>query len=443
MTAPSRPRFRCLGILTAIVAGGLLLAACATAPSPKKPAVAEPTAPVKPVRTDIRVGVLLPLSGGYGDVGQSLLNAASLALFDAKDNRLVLIPRDTSGTAEGATAALTALLAEDVDVILGPLLAPEARAAAPQAAAAGVPMIAFSSDTAAAVDGAYLLSFLPEEEVRRTITYAASQGHKKFAALLPDTPYGQKVQRAFLAAVLENGGAVTDMVTYPPDTARLMEPARIVAHYEERRRELENERKFLAGLGEDDLAEELLHRLAKLDTLGEVAYDALLIAEGGGLLRALAPLMPYFDVDPKRVKFLGTGLWNDAGLAREPQLQGGWFAAPDQNHAQAFLERYRGIFRSEPPRIATLAYDAMALVTSLAGETAPDTAFARQRMQDPNGFIGIDGIFRFRPDGTAERGLAVMTITNRGLKTLSPAPNVFPAAAATPGGQETTATANP
>lgn len=425
MMVPPVSRFRQFCAILAVIAGPLMLAACATAPTLKKPAVVEPAAPKKPARTDIRVGVLLPLSGSYGDVGQSLLNAASLALFETKDNRLVLIPRDTGGTAEGATAALTALLSEDVDVILGPLLAPAVRAVAPQAAAAGVPMIAFSSDTTAAVDGAYLLSFLPEEEVRRTIAYAAAQGHNKFAALLPDTPYGQKVQRAFLAAVLENGGTVTDMVTYPPDTARLMEPARTVAHYEERRRELENERKFLAGFGEDDLAEELLHRLAKLDTLGEVSYDALLIAEGGGLLRALAPLMPYFDVDPGDVKFLGTGLWNDAGLAREPQLQGGWFAAPEQDHAQAFLERYREIFRREPPRIATLAYDAMALVTSLAGEAAPNAAFARERMQDPNGFVGIDGIFRFRPDGTVERGLAVMTITTRGLKTLSAAPTAF------------------
>lgn len=438
-------RFRRAAPSFCLVALGLVLAGCATTPSekpaPRQPIVEPaPAVPEKPARADIRVGILLPLSGPYADVGQNLVNAITMALFDSGDGRITLLPTDTKGTIAGAAEAAADVLAKDVDIILGPLLAGEVRAAAAPAQASGVPLIAFSSDSSAATADVFLMSFPPEGEVRAIVAYARERGLRKFAALVPDTPYGYKVREAFLQAVVQSGGEVTDLVSYPADSARLMEPARRVTRYDERRGALLDERAFLTSLGEDDVAAELLAGLAGRETLGEVPYDALFIAEGGAMLRALAPLIPYYEVNPKQVRFIGTGLWNDPRLLREPQLLGGWFATPEQDRAQKFMERYRAAYRREPPRITTLGYDAMALVAALARDDSADR-FSPARIADANGFAGIDGIFRFRADGTVERALAVMTLTNRGFRTLKAAGDSFianpPLASANQFGQET------
>jgi len=409
----------------------LWLAGCAT--PTERPS--RPTEPVREIPTpheeavggpveEIRIGVLLPLSGEYGQIGQSLLNAASFAVFDSGDKRLALYPQDTKGTPSGAMAAAEALFADGVDIIVGPLLAPSIRAVAPLAQERGIKVLGLSNDRQVAGDGVYLMGFMPEAEVFRIIDYAALQGLKTFAALVPRTPYGERVGDAFVAEVLNNGGQVTDFDSYPPDAVQLFEPVKRLAHYEERKAELDAERRFLDALGEDDFAEEILKELDKIDTLGHVDYEAILLPEGAALLRTLAPLLPYYDVDPERVKFLGTGLWHDETLIREPQLIGGWFAAPSPEQAKKFEARYRQRFGQNPPRIATLAYDAVALVATLSsGLPVPD--FSDAALTDINGFIGMDGLFRFHQSGVVERKLAVLEVTRRGFRVLSPAPLSF------------------
>jgi len=123
---------------------------------------------------------------------------------------------------------------------------------------------------------------------------------------------------------------------------------------------------------------------------------------------------------------LGTGVWNDARVLKLPQLQGAWFSAPDNSGFNAFAERYRAKFNSEPARLATLAYDAATLAAALARSGGPDP-FNQAALTNVSGFNGADGVFRFRADGTNERGLAVMEIGDGAAKVISPAPRSFAA----------------
>jgi hypothetical protein len=152
--------------------------------------------------------------------------------------------------------------------------------------------------------------------------------------------------------------------------------------------------------------------------------DALLLPEGGDRLKALAPLLPYFDVDPAQVKFLGTGLWDEPGLGTEPALDGGWYAAPPPNARADFEKRFTTLYRHPPPRLATLGYDATALAAVLARNPAgPD--FSAPALTNPSGFSGIDGIFRLRPDGLVQRGLAVLEVHRGAPTVVDPAPESF------------------
>lgn len=411
------------------------LSACATGPGGKgsvgapketKPvaAAAKSATPEEKKAPSIRIALLLPLSGPYKEVGQALLNAATMALFDVNDSRLELRPHDDKGTPEGAAAAAEAAIGEGAQLILGPLLAPSVRTVAPIARQHKIKVVGFSSDRTVAGAGTYLLSFLPDEEIRRIISFAHEKGYDRVAAMIPETPYGDAVAKSFTAAAQANGIAVAGVRSYQPDTSKVMAPVRDLSNYDFRKQELQRERAFLNSLGKDDFAQDILRSLAGREVLGAVKFNAVLLPEGAALLRSLAPLFPYYEVDTRKVRYLGTGLWNDPSLLREPQLRGGWFAASDPIHVQGFLDKYTALFKHSAPRIATLSYDAVALVATLSRDVKKPV-YSDETLQSPSGFSGIDGIFRFRADGTAERGLAVLEVQPSGFKIVSPAPASF------------------
>jgi len=142
------------------------------------------------------------------------------------------------------------------------------------------------------------------------------------------------------------------------------------------------------------------------------------------VLRAIAPTINASPNLKTRIQLLGTGLWDDDSLARESALEGGWYAAPEPNADANFVAKYRAAFGAAPANIASLAYDAVALVALLSpGE--PYHRFTRPALMDPNGFTGVSGTFRFRADGTSERGLAVLEMDQGGPKVIDPAPKTF------------------
>jgi ABC-type branched-subunit amino acid transport system substrate-binding protein len=340
-------------------------------------------------QTPVRVGVLLPFSNGSAatrSLASNLMKAAELALFESKRRNMLLMSADEgSGGAEAAAGART-LLAEGAEIIIGPLFAQSASAVAPIARDHGVPLISFSTDRAVAGDGVYLLSFMPASEVKRIVSYAAAQGHSAFAAMVPGTAYGSRVAEAFRDGVQTAGGRIATLQNFVPQSGDISEPASQVA---------------------------------------QSKPDAILIAQGGALLGDIASTLAADGAGSQQVQFLGTGLWDDPVTAREPALAGGWFAAPDPDLERAFDVRFHAIYGSYPLPLSALAYDAVSLI-SLMASGRPYHRFTPEALTDPAGFSGADGIFRFNPDGTSERGLAVLKIEPGGsFEVINPAPRTF------------------
>lgn len=381
-------------------------------------------------KENIVVGVLIPLSGPYERLGVALWEAAQLALFDMGARNITLVPRDTLGTPQGAADAAALALKEDAAVLLGPVFAANIRAVAPVADKARVPLIGFSTDRTVAGEGVYILGFTPEAQIERIITYASARGFGKFAALIPDSPYGERVAAAFVQSIESQviDGREAGLVRverYPEDTGGLVEPVKRLANYNVRRQALLDERKALTAFGEDDdLALELLALIENTETLGELDYDAVLIPAGGALLRSLAPLLPYYEIDPAFVRFLGTGLWDDPGLRREPALRGAWFAGPAPDAARVFAGHFQQVYGRVPPRLASLAYDAVALAVNQIYRR-PRAPFSKRALTSGRGFMGIDGLFRLDENGVAERALAIIEITKNGLTQIQSPPKRF------------------
>jgi len=390
--------------------------ATASAPAPEVapiavPSISEPlaqaslpNAPTLPARGPdglIRVGFLVPLTGPQADLGQAMLNAASLALFDFANPKIVLVPRDAGDSLEQGRDAAQTAIAAGARLIVGPVFSRAVQGAAETTRAANVNMIAFSSDRSVASPGAWVIGFIPDEDVRRIVEFASTRGMHQFAALVPESAYGTRVREALKTSLPDMQGEMVALETFAEQPSALSEPMRRIAQAQGRP----------PGASSGDQS-------------WTPRFQAVLMAEGGSLLTSLAALLPYHEVDTQRIKVLGTGLWDDTRIAREPTLTNGWFAAADPQARKEFADRYARTFGKLPPRIATLAYDAIALASVLAAGEDADP-FSAERLTQPQGFAGIDGIFRLRPDGTPERGLAILEVQRDGFKVIDPAPTAF------------------
>jgi len=344
----------------------------------------------------VKVALLLPItsSGNTPGVAKALKQAAELALFDFDNPSVSLVPKDTRGTPEGARAAAESAIQDGAELIIGPLFAQEVSGAAPVARQANVPMIAFSSDEKVAGSGVYLLSFLAGRDVPRIVAYAIAHGKPNFALLVPQSPYGRVAEEAFAKAVGRAGGKTVVRAAFPPnDVNDMLGPVRQVANA------IKSGQKV----------------------------DALFLPTSPEDLQSLAPLLTSADVTSARVQFIGTGQWDYPNIGREKALLGGWYPAPDPKGWSNFTASYAKTYGATPPRIASLAYDAVSLAVSLS-QNPPGQRYTLAQLTRASGFAGVDGLFRLLPDGTSERGLAILQVREYGPQVLEPAPNGFTSA---------------
>jgi ABC-type branched-subunit amino acid transport system substrate-binding protein len=396
---PGIPRAE--GVVGALCAMFLaaLVAACMPATfgnGPQGPAVAHGPVPGETLGTgSVKVALLLPLSatGNAGQIALTMKNAADLALREFATADVQILVKDDRGTADGARAAAAQAISDGAKLILGPIFAQSVTAAASVAKPAGVPVVAFSSDATTASKGVYLLSFLPQNDVIRVVRYAAGQGKRSFAALLPNNGYGTVVEAALQKVVADAGGRIFSLERYDLERVSMQAKANAVA-----------------------------------GVIQGGTVDAIVMPDAGDAAPFLAQVLAAGGVRAAKIKYLGSGQWDDARILKESNLAGAWFPGPERAGFDAFAQRYQAAFGSPPARQASLAYDATSLAAGLAGRFGKD-AYTEKVLTNPSGFIGVDGAFRFRSNGINERGLAIYEISHGGAQVVEAAPKNFSKAA--------------
>ena len=362
-----------------LLASLILLAACSTVPRSKAPpaAVAEPSDGMH------RVALLLPVTGPDADVGQSIANAAALALADTKVTNIRMVTYDTG---LGVAAATQRAIADGNKVILGPLRGDNVVEVAEIARPSGVPIISFSNDVGVAGQNVFLLGHLPNQSIERVVLYAKSQGMNRFAAVVSSNVYGQRAQSNITTAGRAAGG-------------------------------------ILLGIQESNgtaaSADAAARRLAQMG-----AIDAILVADSGRAAITTVPALRRSGL--RTAKILGTDLWNiDGTLAGSSPMYGAWFASVSDTLYTQYATKYRARFGKAPLRLSSLGYDSVLLVARVARDWRPGTRFPVGQLTDPQGFIGVDGAFRFNPNGMTDRMLEVQEIQAGKFVTVSAAPSQF------------------
>lgn len=343
-------------------------------------ATVNPNAAPTGIPQTAKVALLLPLTGKGSDTGQAMLNAAQLAMFDLNATSLFeLHPEDTG---KGATQAINNAIAGGANLVLGPVFSNDTKAVSPIALQNNVSVVSFSTDTSAAVGNTFLMGFMPQAQVNSVLAYASSTGHKRIALIAPRDVYGDNVASTYYMF----------MQRYALDNAGII--------------------RYDAG---------------KLPTATDFAQlkagvDSVLIAASAMDSHKISMAMTAAGYPDLTVKRLGTGLWDQADAPKLSGLQGAWYAASSPRLRNRFEHRYFETYGSQPPRLASLAYDATALAVVLAKS---GNGFGRDTLTSPNGFAGIDGIFRFTGDGIADRGLAILQIKDGSSTILVDAPQRF------------------
>ena len=383
-----------LGLLTVL----FVLSACSTGGvnvgnlfKDDKPAAQQEQAEQSPQIPSgpVKVALLLPLSaqGETANIGKALKNAAEAALLDAGSQNIQLVTKDTHGNADGARSAANEALRDGATLILGPLLSAEVQAISPIAKQRNVPVIAFSSVASVAGNGVYVMSFLPSEEVSNLVRYAAKQGIRNITAMVPQSAYGSVAESALNTAVANNGSQVVGLDRYTRSTAGVTSTSQIVA--------------------------------------GKVAnpsnnIQGLFLPEGGSMLASAAQGLANAGVSSQSVRMLGTGLWDEPSTSNISLVNGGWYAGVSPQLISRFDARYKKAYGTPPPRIASLAYDAVSLAVIIS-----QSGISNQSITNPEGFRGVNGLFRSRSSGLIERGLSILEVTPSGPREIAAAPDRF------------------
>jgi ABC-type branched-subunit amino acid transport system substrate-binding protein len=384
----------------------------------------------------VKIGLLVPLSGKGKDIGKAIMNAAQMAIFNMQANNFRLMPRDTRGTAKGARKAARDVLEDGAQLIIGPLFAESVRAAGNIASDHNVNVIGYSTDWRVAGGNILTMGFLPYNQVRRVMTYANAQGYRKFGVIAPDNMYGDAVMESYTHLTSRRDLKTVDVMRYNKSDSSISPRIREFTRYDKRLKQeplasqIEDAKKTNKNGKDQKNKDKDKDKPQPGETIakGPPPFEAVLMAVGGDQAQAMANLLSYYELPPDRVKRLGTGLWDDAGLAGESNLDGAWYAAPDPRLRSDFEKRYAQNYDTKPPRLATLGYDSAALAIVLGRRglrQRGQPAYTWSDLTVANGFAGIDGIFRFRDGGLVDRGLAVLEIDEGEIKVISPAPKTF------------------
>ncbi|WP_309663209.1 penicillin-binding protein activator [Tabrizicola sp.] len=383
LSAIHRARKSLAGFALVLIA--MMLSACV----PSRGPVSEPGS-----GGSVQVALLIPSGSGSATdevFGQNLENAARLAMADLSGVTIDLRVYKTGGSPAAARAMAIQAVDEGAKIILGPFYSEEANAAGAAVAPRGVNVLAFSNNAAIAGGNVFVLGQTFENTARRLATYAVRNGKNKVLIVHDQNLAGNVGRTAIEGGIAAAGGSVVGVTSYEFSQNGIAQTA--------------------AGIVQKAQSSGANAVFLTADTVGALPLVTQLLAENG-LSRTSAQL-------------IGLTRWDvPAATLSLPGVQGGWFAMPDPGLSSQFQARYQAAYGSPPVQVAGLAYDGIAAIGALVRQGKAD-ALTQAELTQGAGFVGVSGIFRFLPNGTNERGLAVAQISNNQVVVIDPSPRSF------------------
>ena len=356
----------------------------------------------------INIGLMLPLTGPHYSIGQSLLNASQLALYTSKNSNINFIVKDV-GETKNLTKSFYELVNDDVELIVGPVFSEKLKVLNPMSRDENVKLISFSNNIDITSKNLSAFGLSPEDEIEKLFRYCDSKNLKRIKIILPENIYGNKIKDKILNLKKLDLNIDSKFFYYDPKNPDFYEVSKRVANYETRKENLKNEISRLSEFT-DEISKAKIKKLKKLDTYGELNFDALLIIVNKfDELISFSSVLPYYDVDPKKIQYLGTSTWNKTAIVKEPSLNGGIFTDIDQDSLEKFINHYEKYFKEKPHELAAFAFDIIGLIAKLQSK---DGSLTKLKTIETVSYSGVTGKFRLLNSGRTSRTPEIYKIKN-------------------------------
>ena len=356
----------------------------------------------------INIGLMLPLTGPHYSIGQSLLNASQLALYTSKNSNINFIVKDV-GETKNLTKSFYELVNDDVELIVGPVFSEKLKVLNPMSRDENVKLISFSNNIDITSKNLSAFGLSPEDEIEKLFRYCDSKNLKRIKVILPENIYGNKIKDKILNLKKLDLNIDSKFFYYDPKNPDFYEVSKRVANYETRKENLKNEISRLSEFT-DEISKAKIKKLKKLDTYGELNFDALLIIVNKfDELISFSSVLPYYDVDPKKIQYLGTSTWNKTAILKEPSLNGGIFTDIDQDSLEKFINHYEKYFKEKPHELAAFAFDIIGLIAKLQSK---DGSLTKLKTIETVSYSGVTGKFRLLNSGRTSRTPEIYKIKN-------------------------------
>ena len=356
----------------------------------------------------INIGLMLPLTGPHYSIGQSLLNASQLALYTSKNSNINFIVKDV-GETKNLTKSFYELVNDDVELIVGPVFSEKLKVLNPMSRDENVKLISFSNNIDITSKNLSAFGLSPEDEIEKLFRYCDSKNLKRIKVILPENIYGNKIKDKILNLKKLDLNVDSKFFYYDPKNPDFYEVSKRVANYETRKENLKNEISRLSEFT-DEISKAKIKKLKKLDTYGELNFDALLIIVNKfDELISFSSVLPYYDVDPKKIQYLGTSTWNKTAILKEPSLNGGIFTDIDQDSLEKFINHYETYFKEKPHELAAFAFDIIGLIAKLQSK---DGSLTKLKTIETVSYSGVTGKFRLLNSGRTSRTPEIYKIKN-------------------------------
>ncbi|AIL65226.1 Periplasmic binding component of lipoprotein LppC [Rickettsiales bacterium Ac37b] len=373
----------------------ILLPACQLKNASKSNSISSKSKPISNTQEQVKIALLLPLSGKSQKLGRAMSEMAELSLFHTNNNNIKLLMYDTNDDTLMAQNRIKEAINNGAKLIIGPVFSNTTMAVKDIAINNKINLISFSNDPNLTNKGIFILGFSSDAQIKVITAYTMNQGINQFYTLLPATSYGRVVAQILRDIVINNGGNIVKTEFYTHNIAEL-------------------------EIAVESIVTAINNNLNNRQD-DSINKQALFIPEGGNQLKAILTLLSKYKLDFDQVQLLGTGQWDDYDTFSISELNGAWFAGSYNKERELLENMFNREYGYRPPRLSILAYDAIALASTLADKKN----FSKEALINKNGFIGVDGTFRFNSNGLTERNLAIIKILDQHLEVIEPSSATF------------------
>ncbi len=370
-------------------------------------------------QNQLKIGVLLPLTGDHKEIGGLILNALELALFQTDNKKIKLVIRDTKAEAKTTTEVFNELLNNNIKLFIGPLFAKSLVSIEGNVLDEDVKIFALTNNTHLAKRGIWTFGVDPKQQTETILDFIISEGNNKIGFLLPDSAYGYLLYDTIEKVLQKNNlnPARVEFFKNDIDSQRLA-AKKISGGFEDYETSLKELETLKNEISEEGFKNE---SLTIKETL-QKPLDSIFIGASGQTLTILASQLQYSSVDPKKVLYVGTSSWEDTSILQEPALKGGLFSTTSEFFQDDINKTYSLVYGSDIPKVAMVAYDILSLLNAALNENGE---IKSKYLLNQNGYIGLRGLFRLRFDGTVERTFQIKKIRKAKFQTHQEAPKFF------------------